>query len=221
MSSAIPVAVGSSKAALVDAITRVNAGRIGEAMERCRDAVQANPNDVNMTALLGAILLKSRELELAEKYLRRAVELAPDFAKPQEDLGFLRSESGRFEEAVPLLQNATRLEPNSERGFMTLGCALSGLGKGAEADAAFESAFDLNPIRKKLAFAAEHHKAGRLEDAEKYRLSPLHATRSAAWESETASRSARTTVDPHISGVRAGRGPAPTSDLGVLGLHTN
>ena len=165
MSSSIPV--GSSKAALVDAINLVNAGRIGEAMERCRDAIDANPNDVNMTALLGAILLKSREPDLAEKYLRRAIELAPDFAKPHEDLGFLLSESGRLEEAVPLLQNATRLDPNSERGFMALGRALSGLGRGEEADAAFESAFDLNPIRKKLAFAAEHHKAGRLEDAEK------------------------------------------------------
>lgn len=165
MSSSIPV--GSSKAALVDAINLVNAGRIGEAMERCRDAIDANPNDVNMTALLGAILLKSREPDLAEKYLRRAIELAPDFAKPHEDLGFLLSESGRLEEAVTLLQNATRLDPNSERGFMALGRALSGLGRGDEADAAFESAFDLNPIRKKLAFAAEHHKAGRLEDAEK------------------------------------------------------
>ena len=165
MSSSIPV--GSSKAALVDAINLVNAGRIGEAMERCRDAIDANPNDVNMTALLGAILLKSREPDLAEKYLRRAIELAPDFAKPHEDLGFLLSESGRLEEAVPLLQNATRLDPNSERGFMALGRALSGLGRGEEADAAFESAFDLNPIRKKIAFAAEHHKAGRLEDAEK------------------------------------------------------
>ena len=167
--SAMPseVTPPSPRTALIEAIDLVNAGKIGEAMERCRDALRQNASDVNMTALLGALLLKSRETDLAETYLRRAVELAPDFAKPQEDLGFLLAESGRLEEAAPLLENATRLDPKSEQGFMALGRALSGLGRGDEADKAFEAGFELNPLRKKLAYAAEHHKRGRLEDAEK------------------------------------------------------
>ena len=162
-----PLAPAAPRTALVEAIDLVNAGKIGEAMERCRDALKRDARDVNMTALLGALLLKSRETEMAETFLRRAVELAPDFAKPQEDLGLLLEGSGRLEEAVPVLQNATRLDPNSELGFMALGRSLAGLGRGEEADAAFESAFELNPLRKKLAYAAEHHKAGRLEDAER------------------------------------------------------
>lgn len=162
-----PLAPTAPKTALVEAIDLANAGKIGEAMERCRDAIRRDADDVNMTALLGALLLKARETELAEAYLRRAMELAPDFAKPQEDLGVLLEGSGRLEEAVPLLENATRLDPNSELGFMALGRALAGLGRGDEADAAFEAAFELNPLRKKLAYAAEHHKAGRIEDAEK------------------------------------------------------
>ena len=135
-------------------------------MQKCAPA--QNDSDVNMTALLGALLLKSRETDMAETYLRRAVELAPDFAKPQEDLGFLLAESGRLEEAAaPILENATRLDPKSEQGFMALGRALSGLGRGDEADKAFEAAFELNPLRKKLAHAAEHHKRGRLEECGK------------------------------------------------------
>lgn len=162
-----PLAPAAPRTALIEAIDLVNAGKIGEAMERCRDAIKRDARDVNMTALLGALLLKSRETEMAEKFLRRAMELAPDFAKPQEDLGLLLEGSGRLEEAVPVLQNATRLDPESELGFMALGRALAGLGRGDEADAAFEAAFELNPLRKKLAYAAEHHKAGRIEDAEK------------------------------------------------------
>ncbi len=162
-----PLAPTAPKTALVEAIDLVNAGKIGEAMERCRDAIRRDANDVNMTALLGALLLKSRETAMAEKFLRRAIELAPDFAKPQEDLGLLLEGLGRLEEAVPVLQNATRLDPQSELGFMALGRSLAGLGRGEEADAAFEAAFELNPLRKKLAYAAEHHKAGRIEDAEK------------------------------------------------------
>ena len=108
-----PLAPAAPRTALVEAIDLVNAGKIGEAMERCRDALKRDARDVNMTALLGALLLKSRETEMAERFLRRAVELAPDFAKPQEDLGLLLEGSGRLEEAVPVLQNATRLDPIS------------------------------------------------------------------------------------------------------------
>ncbi len=157
----------SPKATLNQAIDLINSGQIGAAMRICRDTLKTEPDDVNMTALLGAMLLKSRETELAEKYLRRAIDLAPNFAKPHEDLGFLLFETGRPIEAVEVLENATRLDPQSEPAFYTLGRALAAIGKGTESDAAFEASFELNPHRKQLALAAEHHKAGRTEEAER------------------------------------------------------
>ena len=153
------------RAAFNEAVALVNSGRIGAAAAVCRDALQRDSDDVNMTALLGAILLKSREFEAAENSLRRAIELAPTFAKPHEDLGYLLVESGRPGEAVEVLNTATRLDPKAEMAFFTLGRALSLTGRGKEADAAFEASFKLNPERKKLALAAEHHKAGRIEEA--------------------------------------------------------
>lgn len=156
----------SPQAILNEAINLVNAGRIGDAMQLCRDELVRNPDDVNMTALLGALLLKTREPEMAERFLRRAIELAPNFAKPHEDLGMLLAETARPEEAVIALQNATRLDPKSEQALMLLGRVLAGLGRGDEADQAFEAAFELNPLRKKLAYAAEHQRAGRVDDAE-------------------------------------------------------
>ena len=157
----------SPRTVLAEAVALAHAGKAGEAMERCRDALKRTPEDVNMTALLGALLLKARETEMAEKFLRRAIELAPDFAKPHEDLGCMLERCGRLEEALPFLSAATRLDPKSELAFVSLGRTLAALGRSEEADAAFEAAFELNPLRKKLAYAAEHHKAGRLEDAEK------------------------------------------------------
>ena len=153
------------RAAFNEAVALVNSGRIGAAAAVCRDALQRDSDDVNMTALLGAILLKSREFEAAENSLRRAIELAPTFAKPHEDLGYLLVESGRPGEAVEVLNTATRLDPKAEMAFFTLGRALSLTGRGKEADAAFEASFKLNPERKKLALAAEHHKAGRIDEA--------------------------------------------------------
>jgi len=155
----------ASRATLNEAIELIGAGKRGEAEAICRDAIQRNPNDVNMTALLGATLLKAREMEEAEEFLRRAIKLAPTFAKPHEDLGYLLVEQGRAEEAVPILNTAVRLDPSLERAHLCLGKALALLGRGKEADVAFERSFELNPVRKILAMAAEHQKAGRLKEA--------------------------------------------------------
>ena len=83
-----------------------------------------------MVALLGAILLKSKQIPEAEKYLRQAIQLAPSFAKPHEDLGHLLVEKGQPGEAAEVLRKATRLDPNLDHAFFNLGKALAMLGEG-------------------------------------------------------------------------------------------
>ena len=75
-----------SKALFNEAINLINGGSLSAATEVCRKAIAENPGDVSLTALLGAVLLKTREPEEAEKYLRRSIELAPTFAKPHDCL---------------------------------------------------------------------------------------------------------------------------------------
>ncbi len=155
----------SPRAAFSHVITLINSGDLRQAEAYCQGAIDHDPSDINMTALLGAIQLKARKFGDAEKSLKRAIDLAPNFAKPHEDIGFLLVETGRPDEAIPFLQNATRLDPQAEMAFFTLGRALSMVGRGAEADVAFETSFELNPERKKMAMAAEHHKEGREKEA--------------------------------------------------------
>jgi tetratricopeptide (TPR) repeat protein len=156
----------ASKSALSEAIAQINSGQIDKAEAICRSAIGRNPDDINMVALLGAVLLKSNQNPEAEKYLRQAIQLAPSFAKPHEDLGHLLVEKGEPAEAAGILRKATRLDPNLDRAYFNLGKALAMLGEGKEADIAFEKSFELNPERKNLALAAEHQKEGRLEEAE-------------------------------------------------------
>jgi tetratricopeptide (TPR) repeat protein len=155
----------TSRATLSEAIELINAGERGKAESICRDAIERNPEDINMIALLGASLLKSGQMADAEMFLWQAIQLAPSFAKPHEDLGYLLVEQGRPEEALPVLRSATRLDPSLERAHLYLGKALALLGKGKEADVAFEKYFELNPVGKTLALAAEHQLAGRLKEA--------------------------------------------------------
>ena len=156
----------ASKSALNEAIKLINTGQIEKAEDICRLAIDRNRDDINMVALLGATLLKRKNMAEAEKYLRRAIQLAPTFAKPHEDLGNLLLSAGKPEEATSILKTATRLDPQLENAFFNLGKSLAMLGKGKEADVAFEKSFELNPTRKKLALAAEHQDAGRWEEAE-------------------------------------------------------
>jgi tetratricopeptide (TPR) repeat protein len=166
---------GAPRAVFDEAVGLVGAGALAAAEACCRNALERWPGDLNMQALLGALLLKGNRLPEAEKLLRAVTEAVPSFAKPQEDLGFLLVESGRPAEALPFLERATRLDPSLDRAWFTLGKALARLGRGLEADAAFEQSFERSPERGMMARAAEHQKEGRLEEAEKLYRRVLHA----------------------------------------------
>ena len=154
------------KALFDEALELINAGDPAAAEKLCREAVERNPKDINMSGLLGAVLIKRRRLDEAEQVLKQTIALAPTFAKAHEDLGYALLEQERYEEAVEVLQKAARLDPKLDAAHFNLGKALASTGRGKEADAAFEASFELSPERKKLALAAKHHQEGRIEDAE-------------------------------------------------------
>jgi tetratricopeptide (TPR) repeat protein len=154
------------KAIFEQTIALINSGDLVAAETRCRSALDDYPRDVNMQALLGALLIKLDRAAEAESKLLQVIAEAPTFAKPQEDLGHLLVKQNRALEALPHLERATHLDPKLENAWFTLGRALAMLGRGAEADQAFERCFALSPERRLMALAAEHQKEGRLDEAE-------------------------------------------------------
>jgi tetratricopeptide (TPR) repeat protein len=158
---------GAPKSVFNETIGLITAGELGAAESRCRAALERYPGDINMQALLGALLVKLDRREEAEKLLREVIDAAPSFAKPHEDLGFLLLQDKRPAEALPVLERATVLDPALERAWFNLGKALALLGRGKEADAAFEKCFERSPEKRLMALAAEHHKEGRTEEAER------------------------------------------------------
>jgi tetratricopeptide (TPR) repeat protein len=154
------------KSAFDETIALIDAGDLAAAETLCRGTLGKFQRDVNLRALLGALLIKMNRPTEAETCLREAIGQAPAFAKPHEDLGYLLVQQNRPEEAVTALQRATHLDPKLEKAWFTLGKALAMLGRGAEADAAFERSFTLSPERRFMALAVEHQKEGRPEEAE-------------------------------------------------------
>ena len=145
----------------------ISAQEFAAADALCQELLQQDPADVNILGLRGAVLIKLNRLDEAETVLRQALRLAPTFAKPHEDLGIALLDKGDAAGAAEVLENAVRLDPSLELAWFNLGKALARLGRGAEADAAFEKSFELNPERKLTAHAAELHRDGRLEEAER------------------------------------------------------
>ena len=159
--------LSTSKGRFDEILELVSRNEFGHAESLCRALLQKYPSDVNVLGLRGAVLIKLNRLEDAETSLRQTIRLAPTFAKPHEDLGVVLLGLKRPAEAADILRNAVRLDPGLEFAWLNLGKALAQLGFGKEADEAFEKSFGLNPERKKLAHAAELHKKGRVEEAER------------------------------------------------------
>jgi tetratricopeptide (TPR) repeat protein len=149
-----------------DIVAQLQSRETQRAIDSCRALLTRYPDDINILGLLGAALGDLRRFDEAEHILRRVIDLAPGFAKPYEDLGLLLMQQRKFEQALPLLEKAVRLDPQLEEAHFQLGKALAALGRGKEADASFERAFALSPQRRQMALAAEHHQAGRLQEAE-------------------------------------------------------
>src|SRR5580765_5080983 len=149
-----------------EAIALIDSGDPSSAERHCQRALEAYPRDVNMLALLGAVLIKLERHAEAESRLLEAIKMAPTFAKPHEDLGRLLAQRGRAADARGHLERAVRLDPQLDAAWFTLGKVLAALGHGAEADQAFERSFALSPERRLMALAAEHQKEGRPKEAE-------------------------------------------------------
>jgi tetratricopeptide (TPR) repeat protein len=154
------------KSDLDASIELINAGDLAGAETRIRARLADYPRDVNLQALLGALLITMNRVAEAETLLRHVTERAPTFARAHEDLGFLLVQQGRAGEALPFLERATHLDPQLENAWFTLGKALAALGRGAEAEQAFGRCFALSPERRMMALAAEHEKEGRFGEAE-------------------------------------------------------
>ena len=136
------------------------------AEELCREALADFPGEPNFLSLLGAALNRQGRAGEAEPLLRRALEEEPGYAKGHEELGRSLLLLGRSEEAIERLRRAMEIDPKLQSAQLTLVQALAQAGRAEQADEMMQAFLRADPARELIAKAAEHHRAGRLEDAE-------------------------------------------------------
>ena len=74
------------KAHFDESIALIESGDLATAEARIRSRLADYPRDVNLQALLGALLVKRNRPDEAEALLRQVIAEAPSFAKPHEDM---------------------------------------------------------------------------------------------------------------------------------------
>jgi tetratricopeptide (TPR) repeat protein len=153
------------KNSIATALDALQNNRPLRAEEICREFLDRNPGSVDHLRLLGNALSRQSRLEEAERTIRLALSLKPDFPHLHEDLGSVLALQRRFEEAVPCFRRAIELEPRLALAHKKLGEALAELNRGQEADEAFEEFFELDPSKGNVALALVDLRAGRKPEA--------------------------------------------------------
>jgi len=131
-------------------------GHLVDAAELYQDIIlRSDPSNVDALNLLGVILQAAGDLEAAVTLIRRATELAPDYAAPHVNLGNALRVSGQLEEAAESFEKACKLEPNKGEPFNNLASVMNEMDRYFEAKESAEKAVALAP-----ALGAAHNNLG-------------------------------------------------------------
>lgn len=142
--------MGSSRlvnagALLQEGIAFHQAGDLGSAELRYREALQRQPDEATALALLGALCAATGRAADAALLLRRAVGVRPDWAEAREQFGLALLAAGDGEAAIAELERATVLGPHLPSTFYNLANALRDSGRPEAAIQCYLRSIELAP----------------------------------------------------------------------------
>ncbi len=145
----------------------VDSGNYDAAVPLLQRALAAHPEEGMLHYYQGVVLGSRGYRALAERELRKALELRPGLAHAMDRLGRVLARSGSPKDAVLWHQKAVKAQPRNPAFHNNLGWSLFVAGRPAEAVKAFEEAVSLDPRSRKtqtnLGFA--YARVGRTDDA--------------------------------------------------------
>src|SRR5277367_4314735 len=103
------------------AFAHFQAGRLGEAEQACRQALQADPHHVASLLLLGLIADRAGHSQAALALFDQTLALSPDFAQAHCSRGMTLGGLGRLEEAEQAFRRSLALKPGQAEAWFGLG----------------------------------------------------------------------------------------------------
>ncbi len=123
-------------------------GNLSQARKYYQDCINKGFNDHRVFSNYGGILKSIGKLQEAVLYLRKAIEIKPDFADAYCNLGDILKDFGELKEAEIYTRKAIKYKSNFYQAYCNLGNILRLLGKFEEAEKSFLRALKLNPENK-------------------------------------------------------------------------
>jgi tetratricopeptide (TPR) repeat protein len=121
------------------------AGRLTEAEDAYRHALELAPHDAESCHLLGLVTYRLNRLADSLRYLHAAVERQPSLPVYWFNLGVVSQKAGRSPDAVSAYEKAIALNPRYPDAYGNLGNVLREIGDLPGAVNAYERALKLNP----------------------------------------------------------------------------
>ncbi len=103
------------------------------------------PNDPYIVYEKASQYWNRDEIEEAERFYRRLVEIAPNWVIAYNQLGYINMSNGRFAEAEERFKSYRFIAPDQANPHDSLGELFIALGRNDEAEAAFEKAIEIYP----------------------------------------------------------------------------
>jgi tetratricopeptide (TPR) repeat protein len=120
-------------------------GRLGEAIEHYREAINIKPDDAVVHFNLAVALGRQGRLDEAIVHYRKGMETKSDDADAHYLLGTALQSQGKIDEAIAEYQKAVEIKPDRADAHYRLGTALVGRGRFDEAIGQFGQAVQINP----------------------------------------------------------------------------
>lgn len=137
--------MGNVVEALTAAAAHLQAGRLQEAEQLCRQVLDVAPHAANAWQLLGILANQAGRNEEAIACYRRALQTAPDLPGAWHNLGTALKALGRADESIACYQRALQQSPGDPDTLNNLGNALEQLGRSDEALACYRGALERSP----------------------------------------------------------------------------
>jgi tetratricopeptide (TPR) repeat protein len=120
-------------------------GRLDEAVQACRRALEHAPDDAQAWCELAHALRWQGKLDEAYQAAAKAVELAPDLAGAWFNLGAVLVGQGETARGIEAYRKALQLKPEFAEAWSNLGGAFGAQGGTAEEIDAYRRALEINP----------------------------------------------------------------------------
>ena len=132
------------------ALLYVQMGRTTDAETELQTALRLDPKNVPaMVNLADLYRIEQRDGE-GQKWLEKAIAVAPDAAEPVYALGLLRIRQKQYPEALDLLARAARLQPSNLQYSYVYAVALNSAAQSAKAIAILEEAHRRRPADRQV-----------------------------------------------------------------------